>query len=56
MNLYIFEMIIKFLRMLFVAVISIFNVGLYTENENVTDNSILNKKVYAVHTVYIEEP
>ena len=56
MNLYIFEMIIKFLRMLFVAVISICNVGLNTENENVTDNSILNKKVYAVHTVYIEEP
>lgn len=56
MNLYIFEMIIKFLKMLFVTFISIFNISLYTENENVTDNSIINQKVYAVHTVYIEEP
>jgi hypothetical protein len=56
MNLYIFEMIIKFLRMLFVAIISIFNIGLYNENENITKNNIIDQKVYAVNTVYIEEP
>ena len=55
MNLYIFEMIVKFLKLLFVSFVSIFNVGLYSENENVTDNSIMNQKVYAVHTVYIEQ-
>ena len=34
MNLYIFEMIVKFLKLLFVSFVSIFNVGLYSENEN----------------------
>lgn len=56
MNLYLFEMILKFLRMLFIAFISIFNISLYNENEQVTQNSIVNQNVYAVRTVVIKEP
>lgn len=55
MNLYLFEMILKFIRMLFIAFISIFNISLYAENENVTQNSIVNKDNYAVHTVVLKE-
>ena len=55
MNLYIFEMILKFIRMLFIAFISIFNISLYTENENISKNNIVDKDVYAVHTVVLNE-
>ena len=55
MNLYIFEMILKFIRMLFIAFISIFNITLYAENETVSQNSIANKDVYAVRTVVLKD-
>lgn len=55
MNLYIFEMILKFIRMLFIAFISIFNISLYAENETVSQNSIANKDVYAVRTVVLKD-
>lgn len=55
MNLYLFEMILKFIRMLFIAFISIFNISLYNENEQVAQNSIVNQNVYAVRTVVVED-
>ena len=55
MNLYIFEMILKFIRMLFIAFISIFNISLYTENENISKNNIVDQDTYAVHTVVLKE-
>ena len=55
MNLYLVQIIIKFLRMLFIAFISFFNITLYAERENVAQNTIINKKDYAVNTVVIKE-
>lgn len=55
MNLYLAELILKFLRMLFIAIISIFNISLYAEKENVTENSLINKDRYAVNTITIQE-
>lgn len=55
MNLYLAEMILKFLRMLFIAFISIFNISLYAEKENVTENSIINQDRYAVNKITIQE-
>ena len=54
MNLYILEMILKFIRMLFIAFISLFNISLYAENETVSQNSIANRDVYAVRTVVLK--
>lgn len=55
MNFYLAQMILKFLRMIFIAVISLFNITLYSENENVSKNNIINQNNYAVHTVTIQE-
>lgn len=56
MNLYLVEIIIKFLRLLFIAFISFFNISIYAENNKVTENELISKNDYAVHTVVIEEP
>ena len=53
MNLYIFELILKFIRMLFIAFISFFNISLYSENVSINQNSILNQDKYAVRTLTI---
>lgn len=55
MNLYLLEMILKFLRMIFVAFISLFNITLYAENENIKENSIMNTNKYAVNKIVINE-
>ena len=55
MNLYLIEIIIKFLRMLFIAFISFFNICIYAEKENVTENSIISREKYAVNTVVLKE-
>mgnify|MGYP004606803543 FL=1 len=54
MNLYFLEVIIKFLRMLLVAFISIFNINIYSENENNSQNMIVNKNNYAINVVKID--
>lgn len=55
MNLYLLEMILKFLRMIFVAFISLFNISLYTENENNINNIMMNVDTYAINTIIIED-
>ena len=55
MNLYLVEIVLKFLRMLFIAFISFFNITLYAEKENITENNIINKDKYAVNTIIIKE-
>lgn len=55
MNLYLLEMILKFLRMIFVACVSLFNITLYAENETIKENSIVNNNKYAVNRVIIKE-
>lgn len=55
MNLYLVQIILKFIRMLFIAFISFFNITLYSEKENVTQNNMINKDRYAVHTVVLKE-
>jgi hypothetical protein len=48
-------MILKFIRMIFVAFISIFNISLYSENQNNVENTIVNIDTYAVNTIKIED-
>ncbi|MBE6159469.1 MAG: hypothetical protein E7157_00255 [Lactobacillales bacterium] len=55
MNLYLLEMFLKFLRMIFVAFISLFNITLYAEDAEVKENSIMNANTYAMNTVVIKE-
>lgn len=55
MNLYLLEMFLKFLRMIFVAFVSLFNITLYAEDAEVKENSIMNANTYAVNTVVIRE-
>ena len=55
MNLYLFEIIVKFLRMLFIAFVSIFNISLYREKENLSQNSIINQEKYAINEITIVE-
>ena len=55
MNLYLVQIILKFLRMLFIAFISFFNINLYAEKINVTENSIINQDKYAVNKITIQE-
>lgn len=55
MNLYFFEMILKFLRMFFIAIISIFNINYYTENIDSTQNDLINKDTYAVNNVILKQ-
>lgn len=55
MNLYLVQIIIKFLRMLFIALISFFNITIYAERENVAQNELINKDKYAVNMVVIKE-
>lgn len=54
MSIYLLEMILKFLRMIFVAFISIFNIGLYTEAEENIQNVIINKNTYAVNILKVD--
>lgn len=56
MNLYLLEIILKFLRMIFVAIISIFNLNIYAEKEQKIENLITNKNTYAYNTVIIKKP
>lgn len=56
MNLYLLEMFLKFLRMIFVAFISLFNITLYAENAEVKENSIMNANTYAMNKIVIKEP
>ncbi len=53
MNLYLFEMLIKFFRILFVAMISIFNISLYSETEEITQNNIINQRAFAINSINI---
>lgn len=55
MNLYLLEMFLKFLRMIFVAFVSLFNITLYTEDAEVKENYIVNADKYAVRTVVLKE-
>lgn len=55
MNLYLLEMFLKFLRMIFVAFVSLFNITLYAEDVEVKENSIMNANSYAVNRVVIKE-
>ncbi len=55
MNLYLVEIFIKFLRILFIAFISLFNISIYAEKENVAQNTIINQKNYAVNNVVLKE-
>lgn len=55
MNLYLLEMFLKFLRMIFVAFVSLFNITLYAEDAEVKENYIVNANKYAVHTVVLKE-
>ena len=55
MNLYLLEMFLKFLRMIFVAFVSLFNITLYAEDAEVKENSIMNANSYAVNRVVIKE-
>lgn len=56
MNLYLLEIFLKFLRMIFVAFVSLFNITLYAEDAEVKENSIMNTNSYAVNRVVIKEP
>ena len=55
MNLYFLEMIGKFIRLLFLTFISIFNIDFYSENTTNIDNTILNKDNYAVNSLVITD-
>ena len=55
MNLYLVQIIIKFLRMLFIAFISFFNITIYAERENISQNNIINQNEYAVNKITIKE-
>lgn len=55
MNLYLLEMFLKFLRMIFVAFVSLFNITLYAEDAEVKENSIMNANTYAMNTVVIKD-
>lgn len=55
MNLFLLEIISKFLRMIFVAIISIFNLNTYVEHEVGLKNSITNNNTYAYNTVILKE-
>lgn len=55
MNLYLVQIIIKFLRLLFIAFISFFNITIYAERENIAQNELINKDKYAVNKVILKE-
>ncbi len=54
MNLYILEIITKFIRVLFLTFISIFNINFYSEQIKYVENTILNKDNYAVNRIVVE--
>lgn len=56
MNLYLIQIISKFLRMLFVAFISFLNITIYNENDTSINNSITNKNSYSYNMVVLEQP
>lgn len=51
MNLYLLEIIIKFIRMIFITFISIFNLNSYFETDLIQSNSIVNKNNYAINII-----
>ena len=54
MNLYLLEIIVKFFRMLFIAFISIFNINIYSENENIHQNMVVTENNYAINLIKID--
>lgn len=55
MNLYLVQIILKFIRMLFIAFISFFNITIYAERVNVAQNELINQDRYAVNQVVLKE-
>ena len=55
MNLYLVQIILKFIRMLFIAFISFFNITIYAERVNVAQNELINQDRYAVNQVILKE-
>lgn len=55
MNLYLAELVLKFLRMIFVAFISLFNFNLYHEKTVHLENTITNIDSFAVNTLVLPQ-
>lgn len=55
MNLYILEIIGKFIKILFLTLVSVFHINFYSEQTSNIENTIVNKESYAVNYVIIPE-
>lgn len=55
MNLYILEIIGKFIRILFLTLISILNINFYSEQTSNIENTIINKENYAINRIVLPE-
>jgi hypothetical protein len=55
MNLYLVDLLVRFIRMIFVTLISLFNFNLYYESGTLLENDINNVDNYAVNTIVIDQ-
>lgn len=56
MNLYIIQIFLKLIKMLFLVFISTFHLNVYNENQVNVNNTISNQNSYAYNTLIIKEP